>query len=100
MSSIPIHPTLPEICPWCAKRLNATASFTTDRAPKPGDWSLCWGCLRPLVFDENGRRRKATPEEVAAFDADPTVRILRHLARESAYPDDAVRAMRQNPDRT
>ena len=69
------HRSLPETCPYCGKVLDADTEARAQGGggPKPGDVGICWGCLRPLVFDENRHRRKPTLAEVAEIDADPVV---------------------------
>jgi hypothetical protein len=69
----PIHRSLPESCPYCDKTLDANTGLTSGGGPKPGDVGICWGCLRPLVFDENLHRRKPTLSELAEIDGDPIV---------------------------
>lgn len=79
-----IHRSAPEPCPYCDKTLDANTDVTSGgTGPKPGDVGICWGCLRPLVFDENLHRRKPTLTEVAEIDRHPHVQsaIARARAR-------------------
>ena len=39
-------------CPRCHKTLDAVAGATTDKPPKPGDYSICGGCLTVLRFGD------------------------------------------------
>jgi hypothetical protein len=71
-----------EPCPYCAKTLDADTGATAGGSgPKPGDVGICWGCLRPLVFDENMHRRMPTLAEVAEIDRDPVVQTAIARAR-------------------
>lgn len=85
--------TSTESCPWCGRALNALLDPINNAMPEPGDFTLCWGCHRPLVIDENGRRRKPTPEEAAEIDAHPDIAEMRELLAESPTPLHAAEAM-------
>lgn len=63
-----------EVCAGCGKVLELTSGYKTEGKPKPGDLSVCFGCCKLTVFDENLERRDLTEEEQADADADPHVR--------------------------
>lgn len=85
--------TARESCPWCGKTLNALLDPVNNAVPSPGDWTLCWGCHRPLVIGDGGRRRRPTPDEAAEILADPTIQEMRELLAESPTPLHAAEAM-------
>jgi len=60
----------PSTCPGCGARLDAASGVGHDERPKPGDWSICFRCARPLVFIEGGALREATAAELAGVDAE------------------------------
>ena len=79
-----VHRTAPEPCPYCAKTLDADTGATPGGGgPKPGDVGICWGCLRPLVFDQNLHRRMPTLAELSEIDGDPLVQAAIARAREA-----------------
>ena len=49
-------------CPYCGKVYDA-ASGLYSAPPKPDDFTLCYRCLKYLVFTQDMRVRKPTPEE-------------------------------------
>lgn len=79
MSSTPTwrQPDNPDIvrhqrirCPHCKKRIDAAtaAEGPTRRPPQTGDFSICFGCGEPAVYEVDAAGvtlRKATPEERA-----------------------------------
>lgn len=76
------HRRPPELCPYCYKTLNADTGATPgDRGPQPGDVGICWGCLRPLIFDQNLHRRIPTPAEATEIKGDPLVQAAIARAR-------------------
>jgi len=46
-------------CPHCGKKLDAAlpVSDTTELQPKPGDYTLCFGCCGYLEFTEAGFKK-------------------------------------------
>lgn len=65
----------PDLCPYCGKFLDATTSLDSNDAPSPGDVGICWGCLKPHVFDERLARRRPTLEETFEIAASPNVQV-------------------------
>lgn len=56
-------------CPYCDKQLDGYTSIDKpDATPKEGDFSLCWGCRRLLVFRADQTLRKATFKEHNEFE--------------------------------
>lgn len=41
-------------CPRCDNEIDSHRSLTTERAPRPGDYTICGACLSPLRFNEGG----------------------------------------------
>lgn len=83
-----VHRTAPEPCPYCGKTLDADTGATPGGSgPKPGDVGICWGCLRPLVFDENLHRRMPTLDERSEIAGDPIVQgAINHVRRNRKEP--------------
>lgn len=50
-------------CPTCGKVMDAVSGLNHDDAPKPGDWSLCYGCGELLRFTEQLGLRAPDPME-------------------------------------
>lgn len=55
-------------CPACAKELNAATPTKGEGMPKPGDYSLCFGCGSFLVFQQDLTVRLLTIEEIETMD--------------------------------
>lgn len=53
------------ICPYCGRRneLHAEAVALNGKAPKPGDVTICWGCVGVCIFDEDMVLRLPMDEE-------------------------------------
>lgn len=76
------HRRAPQNCPYCDKTLDADTGATAGGSgPKPGDAGICWGCLRPLVFDENLQLRRPTYFEAIEIENDPLVQSAIARAR-------------------
>lgn len=43
-----------EQCPKCGHLIGSHQSVTNSRPPRPGDYTLCGGCLEPLMFTPTG----------------------------------------------
>lgn len=66
--------TLPNSkCPVCNYRMDFATEITGDRAPNPGDISLCFGCNTALVFDEQLHSRLPTPDELLTIKGDAKI---------------------------
>jgi hypothetical protein len=77
-----VHRSAPEPCPYCAKTLDADTGATPGGGgPRPGDIGICWGCLEPLVFDDDMHRRKPTPAEAIEIAGHPVVQAAIRRAR-------------------
>ena len=70
----------PTACPRCGCRLDAADQSNGGTArPRPGDFSVCWGCGQVLVFTEACGLRAAVTADLV--EADPATRA--ELARVS-----------------
>lgn len=64
-------------CPWCGYG-NAVAGITGTRHPEAGDAALCSNCGGVALYvDDDGGRRRATPEETTAILGRPEVRDVK-----------------------
>jgi hypothetical protein len=74
---------LETICPYCGRRneLHAEATGPDGRAPKPGDVTICWGCVGVCIFDENMALRLPTDEEFEDVHkvAAPLQALMHHM---------------------
>jgi hypothetical protein len=62
------HRTTPSLCPHCGKLLDGVTCLEDDAiTPKPGDFSVCFGCSALLTFDETLIVRLATDQELKEF---------------------------------
>lgn len=52
-------------CPWCAYGIEGATGFA-DKAPRPGDLSMCVNCGRVLAFQEDLTVRRASRQEARA----------------------------------
>jgi hypothetical protein len=53
-------------CPECAYELTGAGGFpgSEERAPRPGDWTVCINCGAALCFGKDLRLRIAAPGEL------------------------------------
>ncbi len=71
-------------CPRCSHQLNATTDVQREgqRAPEPGDVTVCINCGQILTFEEGLQLRRATAEEVQIVQADQKLwRLSQFLSR-------------------
>jgi hypothetical protein len=72
-------------CPWCGALIDESDGVLEGARPKPGDCSVCFGCLRLGVFVAAGDGRlglrRATAAERARFLADPELARVLALIR-------------------
>jgi hypothetical protein len=71
----PLHdPAGYRTCPRCGSKNNGYTQATGDeRAPEPGDVSLCWECGGMNIFTDDGKVRLPTEEERNHLLAQPDV---------------------------
>ena len=53
----------PARCPECDYLMELSSNMTGDRAPTPGDWTICINCAAPLIFTETMSVRTTTLRE-------------------------------------
>ena len=58
------------VCVVCGHHFDLASNATGERGPQPGDASVCVVCGDVTFFDEEMRRRPATPEELAEMPED------------------------------
>jgi len=51
------------LCPFCGAKLNKATHLEQKRTPRSGDITVCFTCLKPLIFSEDLVPRKMTDEE-------------------------------------
>ncbi len=54
-------------CPHCCYALTAASSPTTEKKPRPGDFSVCAKCQTFLVFQDDLVPRIVTEEEISEW---------------------------------
>lgn len=94
-------PRLPIACPWCGRTNDRHAGVRDgDAVPSDGDYGICWGCRRVLVFTSAvGRRRPICPRSstVEVRDAEDHADVRTALAAmvESYTPLEALELTRR-----
>jgi hypothetical protein len=68
-------------CPSCGKEFDAASNAEGEGRPRPGDWTMCFGCGELLAFDETLTPRALTEAEQREADADPRVRNMQYVHR-------------------
>lgn len=80
----------PRLMPCCGYAVEAALSINGERAPAPGDVTVCASCVAVCVVGDDGFDRRATQAEIAGIrDRDPEAAALLALVRLSllALPD-------------
>ena len=73
----------PTNCPHCGKILDAaTEAGNQGKKPEPGSVGVCFHCLNPTIFEDEGVQRKPTDEEMAEImgedsDVPRVIEVLR-----------------------
>jgi hypothetical protein len=72
-------------CPYCAKVLDVHAEIIKHGdGPRPGDYTVCWGCVGICVFTEDLNLRLPTDDEFAsAIRAARPIQALIHKMKAS-----------------
>jgi hypothetical protein len=61
-------------CPYCGYSIDSAADVQASAMrPRPGDFSVCFGCAGVLVFDAEGGLRLPTEAERAEADTSSEV---------------------------
>lgn len=68
-------------CPICREMLDR--AMAPGRAPHPGDYTVCFGCLNLLVFGEEMVLREPTKGELFDIAGDPGFIALQAAMREA-----------------
>lgn len=69
-------------CPACGYRHESTSQLNGDGTPQPGDWTICFGCATPLIYDDQVLARIPSPTDVDAFLEDKeAVRLVARVQR-------------------
>ena len=58
-------------CANCGEQLDVADSVTGGRAPEPGDISVCFYCHHVMIYDQKGKPRNPTDEEIVEMAGDP-----------------------------
>jgi hypothetical protein len=66
-------------CPSCGKKIDAATHLEEHVRPKPGDFTVCFGCAVLLRFDQNLRPGPLDEKDLAALDNSPE--LCREIAR-------------------
>jgi hypothetical protein len=67
-------------CPSCGHNLDAAAGVTADRAPEPGDVTICAYCGAGLVFGLGGRLYAMSEADARAVaERSPTFARARYV---------------------
>ncbi len=60
-----------QVCPHCKTPINAAAEYEgATVAPVEGDWTVCYNCCTPLVFDRYLTARLIPPEVWRSMDTE------------------------------
>jgi len=92
---------LPTLCPWCGRPNNSHAGRLAKDAPADGDLSVCWGCKRPAIFEQEPGRpgvlrpRRPSDAEMAEIRTNPTVADARHAMLEAETVSQAISMYRE-----
>lgn len=65
-------------CPYCDTRLAGHEALEAAATPTPGDYSLCLGCLRLIVYAHDLSLRRPTEQEEEEFRTAPEYAASRH----------------------
>jgi hypothetical protein len=69
-------------CPYCGAKLDAaTPAYQKEIVPDPGSVSMCVMCCEWLVFTEDLKLRKPTPEERTEFSQIPELIRVQQVGR-------------------
>lgn len=72
--------TPPVIC-RCGAYLSAVTDAEKGMAPKPGDFSICLGCLQVHRFDESLKLQQVSDDEFLDLPSDVKLEIARAIHR-------------------
>lgn len=82
-------------CPQCGALMDGATGLTGDRAPRPGDISICVYCQEILQFQPDGTLERI-PVEVLADLALKQPRFYSLLLKAQSLAAEANRAMKEN----
>lgn len=68
-------------CPYCDSKVDGATEISGDKAPKPGDVSICFYCIQFLVFDENLGVKKPSAELEKELNNDKNLSDFRHFLK-------------------
>jgi hypothetical protein len=79
MSERPWDHDINSVCPVCRASHDGMASTMGEREPQDGDVNVCIMCKGISVYDSSvpTKLRFPTDEELAVFNADPRLRLIR-----------------------
>ena len=79
-------------CPSCDHKLDSASVLEGEApAPAPGDVMVCLQCAEPLIFEADGKMRRATAAELAEPRADPaTMRMVARVTAFTAYRNERL----------
>lgn len=68
-------------CPGCGENQDGAFGPDADRAPEPGDFSICLKCQGLYVFGDDKRLRELTEAEILELPLDLVSRYQRALTK-------------------
>lgn len=69
-------------CPHCDHKLDASSSANVaDATPRPGDFSMCWGCASILRYRHNLSLGVCAPWELEELEQPDRLLLLSMAAR-------------------
>lgn len=79
------HETEPNKCPHCDALLDRSVGVNEpdQRAPRPGDRSICIHCGNPCKFDDDMKLVKLTDEEMKQAMADPYISKMLEMVKQT-----------------
>lgn len=88
------YATKPSLCPRCGYGLDRCFNTQRERAPKPGDITVCMSCALVMTFTEDMSERALTVDEIQALPGEMKTELLRvALAIALVVPRDLSKRM-------
>jgi hypothetical protein len=64
-------------CAHCGYKIDRAANTVRNEKPHPGDFTICMACAKVLVFNEDLKLRKPSPEETERANKNPWITQVR-----------------------
>lgn len=57
------HHVPADVCPHCARFIDAATGISGQRAPRPGDMTMCWYCGKWSAWQQDGKLGTLSPDQ-------------------------------------